>query len=494
MITQVLVERNICKIKKIIERKIIENKYNDALELVSLAAFILYETNLYYMDIDLENYIECLASKVVETDSTYLPYEERVLIWDGFGLNNRGLIQIYLNALCRFKQVIYVTYADRKNNISDILEMLHKHNCEVHFLKRNTRRKEIEQFNDIIKISRPLRFIHYSLPDDVIAPVIMCAYEGKLVRYLINLTDQAFWLGAKCIDKCIEFREYGANISFEYREIDKKKIVCLPYYAVYNCETEFQGYPFDFDDMENVLIFSGGNIYKTISKGNEYYKIVDYILSKYNNAIFWYAGSGYSKQMKRLLNKYPQRAFHTGERKDLFQILKRCVFYLNTYPVSGGLMMQYAAVAGKIPLTLRHKNDGDGSGLLINQDGLHIEFDDIAVLKIEIDRLMSDKEYLEEKSKWMKSAVITPEKFNKTLEEIIQKNSFGLPLHYKHENTDAFQELYLERICKLEFYSYYARKNTLMLSQFPVKFVVGGLYKLIIKIQKKLPSKLSFRR
>ena len=70
--------------------------------------------------------------------------------------------------------------------------------------------------------------------------------------------------------------------------------------------------------------------------------------------------------MKKIIRKYPGRAFLTAERKDLFQVMEHCFFYLNTFPLVGGLMMQYAVAAEKIPLTLRYNNDG--SGILINQE------------------------------------------------------------------------------------------------------------------------------
>ena len=74
----------------------------------------------------------------------------------------------------------------------------------------------------------------YSLPDDVVGTTVMHFYDGYLMRYQINLTDHAFWLGSYCIDKCIDFRNYGAKISYEYRKIDSKKIVIIPFYPSIN--------------------------------------------------------------------------------------------------------------------------------------------------------------------------------------------------------------------------------------------------------------------
>ena len=51
-----------------------------------------------------------------------------------------------------------------------------------------------------------------------------------------------------------------------------------------------------------------------------------------------------------LVNNQPT-TFISGDAQEMFTL------YLNTYPILGGLMTQYAAVAGKIPITLIRKND-----------------------------------------------------------------------------------------------------------------------------------------
>ena len=37
--------------------------------------------------------------------------------------------------------------------------------------------------------------------------------------------------------------------------------------------------------------------------------------------------------------------------------LEKSYFYLSTYPICGGLMFQYAASAGKVPVTLKYDED-----------------------------------------------------------------------------------------------------------------------------------------
>lgn len=223
----------------------------------------------------------------------------------------------------------------------------------------------------------------------MVGPVLMQAYEGVLTRYVVNLTDHAYWLGARAIDKCIEFRDYGASISSEYRGIPREKIVKLPFYPKI-VPQEFQGFPFPVKDGQQV-VFSGGALYKTFGEGNKYYEIVDYILASHSDVIFWYAGGGDDSELKKCMERYPGRVYHTPERPDLFQLLQHVSFYLSTYPLCGGLMYQYAAAAGIEPVTLRRDDCNDG--FLLHQDELHVIFDTMEELKQEIDRVLTDEVY-----------------------------------------------------------------------------------------------------
>ena len=121
--------------------------------------------------------------------------------------------------------------------------------------------------------------------------------NNNVIRYQINLTDHAFWLGADSIDKCIEFRDYGATISKKYRRIPIESIVKIPFYPIVNIDMKFQGFPFKKKDYQKVF-FSGGALYKTFGDDNRFYRIVSNILNQYNDLIFWYAGSGDDSELK----------------------------------------------------------------------------------------------------------------------------------------------------------------------------------------------------
>lgn len=475
------VQKLVNRTKRVINKAIKAGRYEDALRLISICARILYQTNIYYVDDDLEFAIDKIANALklrrYKSNLDYRAKEDNLLFFDGFGLNDRGLAQIYLKALCKIKKVIYVTYEDRKDAIPDIRNILSDFNCEQRYInrKKGVVIDQISQLNDFIEEFKPRAMFFYSVPEDVIAVPLMFAYDGVITRYQINLTDHAFWLGANCIDKCIEFRNYGAQISHEYRKIDAEKIDIIPFYPIINREKKFLGFPFEKESNQKV-IFSGGNLYKTLGDDNQYYRMVEHLLNIYVNAVFWYAGSGDDTEIRKILEKYPQRAFWTSERADLLQILENCDIYLSTYPLCGGLMFQYAAIAGCVPVTL--KSRFVSSGFLLDQEKIGIEFDDVELLYAEVNRIFNDKKYSEERSELMKKSVMDSETFDKAICQLMQKGySDNSNVRLGDIDTVDFRRWYLERLKEADVDAMYLRGYGMKFGMryFPCSFVKGEL-------------------
>lgn len=467
----------------------IENKhYNDALELIYSCAMLLYNTNVYYVNDALEENVQAIANGLFSTEIKRVECDgleqDTILFYDGVGLDIRGLARIYLEALVRDYNVCYVTYADREGEIPGILQTVRENGGTVFFINRARPVSMIRQLNAVLQKCRAEKFFFYAFPYDVVAPVLMQAYEGILTRYQINLTDHAYWLGARAIDRCIEFRDYGASISSEYRGIPREKIVKLPFYPKVTPQ-EFQGFPFPVADGQKV-VFSGGSLYKTFGEGNKYYQIVDYILDKHSDVIFWYAGGGDDSELKKCMARHPGRVFHTPERPDLFQILQHVSFYLSTYPICGGLMYQYAAAAGTLPLTLRANEDNDG--FLLNQEQMHVIFDTVEELKQEIDRVLTDESYRQSRSAQMQGAVISPEQFSVGLRQILTFDTSPQEICYRHIDTEAFRANYLVNFTEQDMLWLCVRKETIhaMVRYLPGMALRGILLKLRLKLSGKL--------
>ena len=484
MLTKAKLNIIVNKLKHNIADELINNRIEASVSQISTCARILYMANQTYYDQFLEEKLIEISNILNITVNEYPAKKDTILFFDSFGLENRGLAQIYLKALSNIGKIIYVTYADYKNKIPKLAKIVETNNQnKIYYLEGKDYLQKIKELKQIFEKEKPLHIINYSTPWEVSLPIASYPYRNFTKRYLINLTDHAFWLGAQLIDYCVEFRDYGAFISKKYRNINKKNIVCLPYYPVIDINKEFEGFPFPYNETKHRIIFSGGNIYKTISKDNLYYKIVDYILSNYSDVIFWYAGSGDTllyENFNKLKEKYPNQLFLTKERQDLYQVLKSCYFYLSTYPVCGGLMMQYAAIAKKLPITLKLDNLVDD--LLINQNNLEIMFDTYEDLIKEINKLLKDQSYLKSKETKLENSVISENEFQEQLNFVINTGKTKYKLDYKPVNTEDFRKEYLQRLCVCDVFAHISRNNSLICS-FPKEYIVGLFFRIINKLK-----------
>ena len=211
------------KIKTNIAVAINKEDYPSALELISLAGNLLYNYNQYYSDEDLEENIKVIAERILGKSTLDNLNEDTIIFYDGFGLDTRGLAQIYLLALCNFKKVIYVTNEKQRNSLPTIQKILKRGNHITYFLPELSIINKIAELKKIIDKVKPKSIFRYSYPNDVVITTILHHYSNIIDRYQINLTDHAFWLGNVCLDYCIEFRDYGAYISNKYRNIPRKK-------------------------------------------------------------------------------------------------------------------------------------------------------------------------------------------------------------------------------------------------------------------------------
>lgn len=489
---------NIEKVEKFLNsthKKIIKNfqngNYRKTLLLIKSYANIMYSYNQIYTNLEIEEMLHKTINSAYQKPNLKQSEldEQTVIFYDGFGIDDRGLAQIYLKALCKRYNVIYITSISNKKRIHHIIELLETTNNTIHYIKEENIMLCINELVDVTNKIKPKNMFLYTQPNDIVGISFFELFEGIIYRYQINLTDHAFWLGTKSFDYCIEFRDYGASISEEYRNVSKEKLLKLPFYPNINYLQEFEGYPFEFDETKNKFIFSGGALYKTFGDGNKYYQIIEKILTKYSDLFFWYAGSGDNSEILKLKDKYPNRIFYTTERKDLYQVIKRCYFYLSTYPICGGLMFQYAAIANKLPITLTHDDITDE--FLLNQDKLNVIFNSETEMYQEIDRIYNNREYMKNKEKDILNSVITEEMFEKNLYHLIEIHKTEFNIMYKNIDTNKLRKVYRENINILDIYRkfFYCNKFQLIF-EFPCITFYGFALAIMDKIKKVRKDKL----
>lgn len=439
----------ICKTEY--EKKNIRGLYNS----LFLVGKYLYTFNLKFFDANLEKYIRYLSDSLIANPQITLDeLSDEVVFFDSLGLSNRGLSRIYIEAIINNgKTIRYITYSEHYEANSEIREFIENtKGCKVYYVDRNI--DSIAKVYDLIKTSKAI-FL-YTYPEDVIA--LCAAYKAIGKTYLINFTDHAFWYGATLTDYDIEFRDFGINVSIQERGISENRIIKLPYYPLIDEKREFEGFPDSRMNKHNT-IFSGGSVYKTLDDSNLYYDIIDKMMHENDWLFFWYAGFGDYSKLNALQDKYPNRFFITGERPDLFQIMSHSRLFVNTYPMIGGLMSQYAIAAGVPALSLI--SDDSETGVLLQGGEKCFEYINVKSFNDELHRLIVDDDYYRDVCSQInaKELIMTKESFEDQIGDILRDNMPKLLYQKKDLDFSYFRSTYIQRFNKETFYKAVCKKN-----------------------------------
>ncbi len=355
-ITKAYAEKDFNILKSFIKEEIEKENYTDAFSLIQCCSNLAYHLNFKYVDEDLENYLFHMSQLLLSLPD-FKPRENKWVFYDSFGLDNRGLTQQYLTALDSW-DVEYLYILEKPHNLSSSKNIINqvKNNpkAQIYIIESITvdnSISNIDSFEEVQKIINKFApqkaFLHIA-PWSVFAITTWIRYESLVTRYLINLTDHAFWLGKSCLDFNIEFRDYGCNISNKFRKIKNNQIIKQLYYPIL-ISSKFQGFP--QIDEDKVVIFTGGAFYKMYGEDFLFLNMLKTIVEENDKAIILIAGNGDSIPLKNFILKHNlmKKILIMGNRTDISEVFKRIDIYVNTYPLMGGLMSQYA-VMNKKPL------------------------------------------------------------------------------------------------------------------------------------------------
>lgn len=473
------------KLMRIADNAINKGKYNLALSALSAYCNIQYSINQVYTDLDAEDLVLQISQKIVKVPEYYQGEKNTVLFYDGFGLDLRGWAASFAKALSSLEyDVLYVVPLHSKGKIPHIKKEVEKGNGRIEYIDvKKSYVKHVDLLNSLFDLYKPQTAFFYTTPNDVAGAAVFDAYKDKVKRIQIDLTDHAFWIGINAFDFTIDSRKPGLSNMVFHRGVSKDRILlmdCCPYV---NRDIESTPLPFDIENEK--YIFSGGSLYKTL--GDEqllFYQIVNHILLTDESIKFLYAGDGDDRELKRIIAKFPGRVFHIKERSDFIRLFENCVFFLNTYPMFGGLMMRYAALVGKVPLTLKHGSDHEG--LLKDQGRREIEYETYEDVIAEAERLIKDEAYRNKKESMLSGAVVTEEEFNENVKGIIEQsnvgNLFGDINQIEEVDTRDFRAEYIERLQPENMLAavIIKRENKRLLQYFP-KLFVKKMIRIILK-------------
>lgn len=404
---------SIYKIKA--QRALKKKHYDSCLRYLTVVAHTGYSYYMGYKDDDLEDLLEQLATCLNHCGDKKNRRGNVCVFYDSFSYDNGGLVQQYLGAIISSGfRIHYITQREAVlKNSSAIGNMLRSYrNAEIVLEPPKLSPLQRAQFiyNYIMETEAGSLFIH-STPDAAIANTAFYALPKSIKKYKINLTDHTFWIGTRFIDYSLEFRPYGAKLSFLKRGIAKDKIIHMPFYPIMN-HTAFQGFP---DKAKGkIILFSGASYYKIFDKDDTFFKLSKAILDACPMVVLLFAGFGDSSVLNDKLERYglKDRFLLIGHRTDITEVFEHCDIYLNTYPSSGGLMSQYAAQLSK-PI-VNYVTSGTS---LVEEFVCQIRKIDISDYTIEsvverVSRLANDSSYRDTFGREIRSCVLSPAEFN----------------------------------------------------------------------------------
>jgi len=417
---------SLLRLLKVSEKQIRESVESDNIEQsirwMIVRSNLLYEQSVYYFDGLIENCLNKVFHKpkhVCLSDTDSQVKTDRVVLFDAVSKDRRGLSNQYVDAL--IANGIEFLYISENTNLkrTEIFQHIEQYDkaswCIVPSSKKNTD-KVLFIYNSIIEYA-PTKVLCHILPWSIPALVALATLPKNFIKININITDHTFWSGVSIMDYNIEFRNYGKMVSIQKRGLSDVQEYVLPYYP-YIDNVEFRGFE-GVDARDKVIIFWGGALYKIYDEDDTFLKLIAKVLNTHPNCICLCAGGGDANHLLSFIKSEGlEHVWHyIGFRKDIYQVVCHSDIIVNTYPIGGGLMCQYAAFDSK-PVISYAKTKAIEEVLSTSAKVTCLDEDDFLN---RIDMFISDKSFRETFGKGLKDSLPTPSKFNAFFKKIVDK-------------------------------------------------------------------------
>ena len=431
-------------------RNYAKSRIKEALKDIATASRWAYEFNHIYTDSDADQLLKKISEACIDAIRIDEPRADHCVMINSFLCDNRGLSQQYLRAMMSQNMQILVVHTKRGGRVEeykDTMAELYAYG-KAKIISYDKRIDVIEQARKIvaeIDSFSPANIFFHLAPWDVVA-LIACSAVNGAKKYNINLTDHAFWLGASFFDHNLEFRPYGMTVSLEKRGIEKDKELALPYYPITPMSSEFVGLPITPDNAIKVL--TGGAIYKMLGKDDIFFKMMERILSISPNVYILVAGFDKNSYFEEKITKLSggERIQLIGVRNDIDAVFEHCDIYLGTYPISGGLMTQYAAKHA-LPVIAYHE-EGDVMNAI--EEVLNYyqndfkSFTDLEKFTLYSERLIKSEDFRKSQGKLLKDGMMDEKRFNYEFANILINHTTSFEWRLDDIDYEAFFETYLD--------------------------------------------------
>ena len=429
----VISEREIKKsyvvLKSMAQHKLEDGDIEAAMSYIHHCVVLAEQYNWIYEDDDLES-MERKIGEIIISQKTkeYISNPNRVVVFDDFCLTYILVLQYILALLKANKEVLFISSRPiQKQQNQDFFDYISNLNgLQIkHIVEPDIQVCIKKIYTSIVDFQPSFLFLQLYGTSPII-PVLYCLPK-QIKSYLINQADQRFWLGSRAIDYCIEFRPFGVSVSLERRGLKPEQLIMLPFYPIHD-KNPFEGFPKETEG--SIVVFSGGDIYKTLDSRRTYWHLIKRILDTYPKVCFLFATKvnplGKSFLDKFITeNHFDGRFIHIDFRKDIYGVLKHCDIYMGTCPTSGSLMSQLAAINATPILQYYYPGTTDDEteqALCINNQ-FPISFQDEEAFMCEADKLITDAAYRKQQGERIQAAMIQPEQFDAAVAQILMSNS-----------------------------------------------------------------------
>ena len=431
------IQNGIDAIKKKATKSFRIGNYTDAMHYLEVCSTIGGQFNLQYADDDLESLLKQIAKKTIKQVVDFEPLPDNWVLYDDFCTTYvLGLQWLEAMALSG-KNILYVTTRDvnKESRHKNILDRVSEYqNVTVEIIPQGNIFERAQALYDALVGFKVSKLVLHKYATTSVIDLVLPILPKEMVSYVINLSDQTFWLGAKYIDYCLEFRQFGASVSLQRRGLKREQLLMVPFYPA-DDRNEFGGFPPECTE-DKTIIFSGGDFYKTLDDNRMYWKLIKNILDKYPQVVFLFATKNIPEgdsDIRRFIrdNYFEGRFIYINFRPDIYQVFAHCDIYMGTSPTSGSLMTQLAAINAK-PILQYYEpgtpDDETEQALCIN-DSFKISFQDEKSFLQEADRLITNLEYRKSQGERLQKAMMQHEQFNKLVVDTLETNKTQLPIN-----------------------------------------------------------------
>lgn len=399
-------------------------------------ATIAGQFNLNYFSETMESLLAELSGQYIRTVSEYHGDPDRWVLYDDFCTTYVLGLQ-WLEAMATSgKRILYITTRNttkeglRKNIMDRVAEYP---NVESIVIPQGRMFQRAQAVYDAITGFHASKVILHKYATHSVSNLVLPSLPEGVKRYIINLSDQTFWLGARAIDYCLEFRPFGASVSLQRRGLKQEQLLMVPFYPA-DDRNEFACFPPECTE-DKVIIFSGGDYYKTLDESRMYWQLVKEMLERFPEVVFLFATKNIpegDREIKEFIadNHFEGRFIYIQFRPDIFQVFAHCDIYMGTCPTSGSLMSQLAAINAK-PILQYYApgtpDDETEQAICINQR-FPISFHDKDAFMQEAERLIKEVSYRTESGQHLKEAMMQPQQFNQVVLDTLISDMTQFPL------------------------------------------------------------------